>query len=55
MPAAPGCLLGFNSAGQRRNDKQARSWTGFFVGGAVLTFNLILVIALYMIRLEKPM
>ena len=54
VPAALGCLLGFNSAGQRRNDRQGRSWTGFFVGGAVLTFDLILLIALYMLRLEKP-
>ncbi len=54
VPGTLGCLLGFSSAGQRRNDKQGRSWTGFFVGGAVLTFDLVLLIALYMLKLEKP-
>ncbi len=53
--AALGCLLGFNSAGQRRNDKPARSWFGFFLGGGVLTLDVILLIAFLMLRLEKPM
>ena len=54
--SAVGLLLGWNSAGQRRNDKPARSWIGFFLGGGVLTFDLILLIAFYMLRLEleKP-
>ena len=49
-----GCLLGFNSAGQRRNDKQGRSWTGFFLGGSVLTLDLILLCAFYFLRLPQP-
>ena len=53
--AGVGCILGFNSAGQRRNEKPARSWTGFFVGGGVLTFNVILLIAFMMMRFETPM
>ena len=30
------------------------AWIGFLVGGAVLTFDLILVIAFLMLRLQKP-
>ncbi len=52
--AAVGLLLGWNSAGQRRNDKPMRSWLGFFVGAGVLTFDVVLMIAFYMLRLEKP-
>ena len=48
-----GCLFGFNSAGQRRNEKPGRSWVGFFVGGGVLTFDIILLIAFLMLRLEQ--
>ncbi len=50
-PGAVGFLLGWSSAGQRRNDKPRRSWIGFFVGGTVLTMNLILLITFWMIRL----
>ncbi len=45
-------LLGWSSAGQRRNDKPTRSWVGFFLGGAVATFGLVLLIAFYMLRLK---
>ncbi len=55
MPAGVGFLLGWSSAGQRRNDKPKHSWMGFFIGGTVVTLNLILLIAFYMLRLEKPM
>ena len=66
VPAFAGCvllslaaaglafILGVNSAGQRRNDKSARSWAGFFLGGSIATLDLILMIAFYMLRLEKP-
>jgi hypothetical protein len=54
-PSALAFLLGWSSAGQRRNDKPMRSWIGFFVGGGVLTFDLILAIAFLMLRLEQPM
>ena len=33
--------LGFNSAGQRRNEKPQWSWTGFFLGAAVICFAVI--------------
>ncbi len=52
LPAAVGFVLGWNSAGQRRNDKPGRSWVGFFVGGLVLTLDVILLIAFWMLRLE---
>ncbi len=52
LPGTLACLLGFTSAGQRRNDKQARSWLGFFIGGGVMTCDLILLIAFFMLRLE---
>ncbi len=54
VPSAVGFFLGWNSAGQRRNEKPARSWVGFFIGGVVLTLDLILLIAFWMIRLERP-
>ncbi|MEK6677662.1 MAG: hypothetical protein AABZ47_18665 [Planctomycetota bacterium] len=50
-----GLLLGLNSAGQRRNDKPKRSWLGFFLGGSILSLNIILLLAFYMLRLERPM
>ncbi len=55
VPAAIGCLLGWSSAGQRRNDRPAWSWFGFFLGGLVATLDLILLIAFVMLRLEVPM
>ena len=55
VPSVVAMILGISSAGQRRNDKPTHSWIGFFVGGSVLTFDLILVIALLMLRLQKPM
>lgn len=54
-PSALAFVLGWSSAGQRRNDRQARSWTGFFVGGLILTLNFILLLAFYKLRLEIPM
>ncbi len=54
-PGAVAFLLGWNSAGQRRNDKSTRSWIGFFLGGAVVTSNLILLIAFFMLRFEEAM
>ena len=54
VAGALGCLFGFSSAGQRRNDRPVRSWIGFFVGGGVLTFDVILLIAFLMLRLTQP-
>ncbi len=50
--AAVAFALGWNSAGQRRNDRQRRSWFGFFLGGAVLTMDAILMLAFMMLRLK---
>lgn len=55
IPGTIGFVLGWNSAGQRRNDKPKLSWIGFFVGGGVLTVNLILLIAFMMLRFRQPM
>lgn len=46
-------VMGWNSAGERRNDKQHKSWVGFFVGGIVFTLTIIVMIAFYMLRLEQ--
>lgn len=54
-PSALAFVLGWNSAGQRRNDKQTRSWAGFFLGGFILTLNFILLLTFYKLRLEIPM
>ena len=45
-------VLGWNSAGQRRNDKSSRSWTGFFVGGLIATLDVVLMLAFLKLRLE---
>ncbi len=50
-----GFVLGWSSAGQRRNDRSGRSWLGFFLGGAILTMNIILALAFYMLKLEQPL
>ena len=47
-----GFVLGWNSAGQSRNDRSAASWAGFFLGGAALSANIILLLAFYMLRLK---
>lgn len=56
VPSFAAVALGWSSAGERRNDRQRKSWIGFFVGGSVFTVALILGIAFYMLRLEqRPM
>ncbi|MCO6435663.1 MAG: hypothetical protein J5J06_01080 [Phycisphaerae bacterium] len=62
VPALLGCLavsillggvafvLGFNSAGQRRNERPVFSWIGFFLGGTICTLSLILLLAFMMLR-----
>jgi len=54
LPGFAGFLFGLSSAGQRRNDKPNRSWIGFFVGGAVCTVDVILVLAFVLLRFEIP-
>jgi len=34
--------LGYNSAGQRRNDKQQLSWLGFFISAVVICLTIVL-------------
>lgn len=48
--SAFGLSLGFNSAGQRRNDRQKLSWTAFFVGVSVLAFAIILLAAFWLLK-----
>ncbi|MCP4251186.1 MAG: hypothetical protein GY778_29470 [bacterium] len=47
-----GVALGFNSAGQRRNELQRRSWVGFFMGSGVFTLAVILFAAFWLLRME---
>jgi len=49
-----GCLLGYNSAGERRNDRPKRSWIGFLLGGFVITLNVIALVAFVMLRFNHP-
>lgn len=42
--SAIGFGFGFNSVGQRRNEKQKLSWLGFFIGAGVISLTLILFI-----------
>lgn len=52
VPSTLAFILGWSSAGQRRNEKSRRSWTGFFLGGGVATLDLVLLIAFYMLRFQ---
>lgn len=45
-------VLGLNSAGQRRNELQTRSWLGFFVGAAALSLAIILFWTFF--QLQQP-
>ena len=47
-----GIALGFNSAGQRRNSEQKKSWLGFFIGTGVLSLAIILFFAYWTLRLQ---
>lgn len=53
-PGGLAFLLGWSSVGQRRNDRPVQSWLGFFLGGAVITANVIVLIAFWMLRLQRP-
>lgn len=45
LVGAVGFVLGLSSAGQRRNEQSGRSWMGFFIGGLVCSFDIVLLIA----------
>ena len=47
-----GLGLGFSSAGERRNNAQAASWLGFFLGSAVLSLSIIVFAAFASLGLE---
>ena len=49
-----GLALGLNSAGQRRNDLQRRSWLGFFLGTGVLALAIVFLVAFWMLKLQAP-
>lgn len=49
-----GFVFGWSSAGEPRNDKQRRSWIGFFLGGSVVTCDMILTLAFFMLRFKQP-
>lgn len=49
--SAVGLAFGFNSAGQRRNDKQMFSWLGFFGGAGVLALAVVLCAAFVLLRM----
>lgn len=48
-----GFVLGWNSAGQRRNEKSSWSWVAFFVGGGVLMLSFVVLIAFVLLRLVQ--
>lgn len=49
---AAAVALGVNSAGQRRNEAQGKSWAGFFMGGLAVAIDFILIYAMYQLRFE---
>ena len=51
--SALGFVLGWSSAGQRRNEKSSWSWMAFFIGGGVLTLSFVLLVAFMMLRLVQ--
>lgn len=50
--SAIGLVLGFNSAGQRRNDLQGRSWVAFFLGTAVLAGAIICLAMFWFLQMK---
>jgi hypothetical protein len=47
-----GILLGFNSAGQRRNEQQRRSWAGFFIGAFMMSLAIIVLAAFWFLKMR---
>lgn len=52
LVAFVGFALGWSSAGQPRNHRSSASWAGFFLGGLVLSANIILLLAFYLLQLR---
>ncbi len=53
--SAVGLILGFNSAGQRRNELQKLSWISFFLGTAVLAGAAICLAMFWLWKNPMPM
>lgn len=53
LPGFIGFVLGWSSAGQRRNETPTKSWIGFFLGAGVLTINFVILLAFWMLRLKQ--
>jgi hypothetical protein len=51
---AAGFLFGFNSAGQRLNKKNGRSWAGFFLNAVVLALAMSAGIFFWITRYVPP-
>ena len=49
---AVGVALGFNSAGQRRNEMQRRSWAAFFIGGLACSAAMICLAVFWMNKIS---
>ena len=47
-----GLVLGFNSAGQRRNNMPRRSWAAFFLGAVSLAGSIICVAMFWLLQLK---
>ena len=50
MTSLVAIFFGYNSAGQRRNEKPLRSWTGFLIGSLSLTVAVVGAIAFGLLR-----
>jgi len=54
LMAGIACVMGYNSAGERRNDQSSRSWFAFFLGGGLVTLNIIIFLGFAMLRSKVP-
>ena len=52
LAAGAGFMLGFNSAGQKRNTQPRLSWTAFFLNAAVIALTLSLALVFYLMKFE---
>lgn len=52
IAAGAGFLLGFNSAGQKRNTNSRLSWMAFFLNAAMIAFVLSLAMVFFLMRLQ---
>ncbi len=50
--AATAAMMGFNSAGQKRNEKNKQSWIAFFVGTATASLAIIVFSVFWFYKLK---